>query len=157
MPCGTSSPSGTDSTSTPATRAELPAVETRFAFVHEGLSGFAMIRGEPGMRMVGHFQVHALTQLTGYGPVQVLLHVSVSDRRPLREPASAFHDLTLEVSRREDGVDDPEPAGILGAQPLGEVVELLGFAPASQPGEKPCPAVVSAQRDPGDAAGHPPP
>src|SRR5260370_31838185 len=79
-----------------ASRGGLPAVETRFALVHEGLSGFAMIRGKPGMHMVGHFQVHALTQLAGYGPVQVLLHVSVSDRRPLREPASAFHDLTLE-------------------------------------------------------------
>src|SRR5260370_19714945 len=84
------SPSGTDSTSTPATRAELPAVETRFAFVHEGLSGSAMIRGEPGVHMVGHFQVHALTQLTAYRPLQVLLHVSVSGPRPLPGPASAF-------------------------------------------------------------------
>jgi hypothetical protein len=57
-PAGTS---GADSTSTPASRAELPAVETRFAFVHEGLSGFAMIRGEPGVHVVGHFQVHAVT------------------------------------------------------------------------------------------------
>ena len=58
--------------------AGLPAVETWLAFVHEGLSGFAMILGEPGVHMVGHFQVHALTQLTGYGPVQVLLHVPVT-------------------------------------------------------------------------------
>src|SRR5260221_6226810 len=73
----------------PASRAELPAVETRFAFVHEGLSGFAMILGEPGVHVVGRFQVQAVTQFAGYGPVQVFLHVAVSDRRPLRQPASA--------------------------------------------------------------------
>jgi len=43
----------------------LPAVETWFAFVHEGLSGFVMILGEPGVHVVGHFQVHALAQLAG--------------------------------------------------------------------------------------------
>ena len=59
----------------PASSAELPAAETRFAFAREGLSGLAMILGEPGARMVGYFQVHAVTQLAGYGPVQVLLHV----------------------------------------------------------------------------------
>ena len=39
----------------------LPAVEARLAFVDEGLSGFAVVLGEPGVRMVGHFQVHAFT------------------------------------------------------------------------------------------------
>jgi hypothetical protein len=90
-----------------ALRGELTAVEMRFAFVHEGLSGFAVILGEPGVHMVGHFQVHAVTQLAGYGPVQVLLHVAVGNRRPLREPVSTVHDLPLEVGWREDGVDDP--------------------------------------------------
>ena len=46
---------------------ELPAVETRFAFVHEGLSGLVMILGEPGVHMVGRFQVHAVTQLDPAG------------------------------------------------------------------------------------------
>ena len=68
----------------PARVAGLPAAETRFAFVDEGLSGFAVVLGEPGVRMMGHFQVHAFTEFAGYGPVQVLLHVAVSDRRPLR-------------------------------------------------------------------------
>src|SRR5436190_19257821 len=94
----------------------LPAVEARLAFVDEGLSGFAVVLGEPGVRMVGHFQVHAFTQLAGYGAVQVLLHVAVSDRRPLRQPAGALHDLPFEVDGREDGVDDPEPLGFLGTQ-----------------------------------------
>jgi hypothetical protein len=75
----------------------LPAAETWFAFFGEGSSGFAVILGEPGVRMMGHFQIHALTQLAGYGPVQVLLHVAVSDRRPLRQPACPFHYLPLEV------------------------------------------------------------
>src|SRR5580704_11737302 len=139
--------------SMPASRGGLPALDTRLAFVHEGLSGFTMILREPGVHMVGHFQVHAVAQLAGYGPVQVLLHVAVSNRRPLREPTGAFHYLPLEVGWREDGVDDPQPAGVLGAQPLGEVVELFGFAAAYQPGEKPCPAVVSGEPDPGEGGG----
>jgi hypothetical protein len=57
----------------PVGRGGLPAVETRFAFVHEGLSGLAMILGEPGVHMVGRFQVHAVTQLSGYGPVSEAL------------------------------------------------------------------------------------
>ena len=112
-----------------------------------------MILGKPGVHMVGHFQVHAVTQFAGYRPVQVLLHVAVSDRRPLRQPASTFHDLPLEVGWPEDGVDDPEPLGVLGAQPFGEVVEFLGFAATHEPGEKPGPAVVSGERDPGEGGG----
>src|SRR5207248_3979942 len=108
----------------------LPAAETRFAFVDEGLGGFAVVLGEPGVRVVGHFQVHAFTQLAGYGAVQVFLHVAVSDRRPLGQPAGALHDLPFEVDGREDGVDDPEPLGFGGAEPLGEVVELFGLAAA---------------------------
>lgn len=33
-------------------------METRFAFAHEGLSGLAVILGEPRMHMVCRFQVH---------------------------------------------------------------------------------------------------
>src|SRR6185437_1646821 len=89
--------------SMPAGRDGLPAAETRFAFVDKGLSGFAVVLGEPGVRMVGHFEVHAFTQLAGNGAVQVLLHVAVSNRRPLRQPAGALHDLPFEVDGREDG------------------------------------------------------
>jgi hypothetical protein len=112
-----------------------------------------MILGEPGVHVVGHFQVHAVTQLTRYGSVQVLFHVAVGDRRPSGQPVSTFHNLLLEVGGREDGVDDAEPLGVLGAQPLREVVELFGFAAAHQPGEKPCPAVVSGERNLGEGGG----
>ena len=44
-----------------ASRVGLPAVEMRFALFREGSGGFAMILGEPGVHVVGHFQVHALT------------------------------------------------------------------------------------------------
>src|SRR5579863_1442389 len=75
----------------------LPAAETRFALVHEGLGGFAMILGEPGVHVMGHFQVHALTQLARYGPVQILLHIPERDRWPSRQPTSPVHDFPLEV------------------------------------------------------------
>src|ERR1044072_4011509 len=80
----------------------LPAAEMRFAFVDEGLSGFAVVLGEPGVGVAGHFQVHAFAQFAGNGAVQVLLHVAVSDRRPLGQPAGALHDLPFEVDGRED-------------------------------------------------------
>ena len=94
-------------------RGGLPALETRLAFVHEGFSGFTMILREPGVHMVGHFQVHAVAELAGYGPVQVLLHVAVSNPRPLREPARSITSRS-KLGWREDGVDDPQPAGVLG-------------------------------------------
>ena len=82
-----------------AGRGRSPAAETRFALVDEGPGGLTVVLGEPGVHMVGHFEVQALAQLAGHRPVQVLLHVAVGDRRPLGQPASPRHDLLLEVRR----------------------------------------------------------
>ena len=38
----------------------LPAAEARFALLHEGLGGLAVVLGERGVDMVGNFEVHAL-------------------------------------------------------------------------------------------------
>src|SRR5215470_6736340 len=105
--------------------------------------------------MVGDFQIHAFAEFACYGPVEVLLHVAVGDRWSFGQPVSACHDFPLEVGRRKDGIDDSEPLGLFRADALGEVVELFGFAAAYQPGEKPGPAVVSGERDPGEGRGQP--
>src|SRR5215469_13691132 len=57
----------------------LPAAEARLALGHEGLGGLAVVIGQPGVHVVGHLEVHAVPQLAGHGPVQVLLHVAVGD------------------------------------------------------------------------------
>src|SRR5262245_2467398 len=59
-----------------------PALEARFALAGERLGGLAVVVGERGVHMVGNFEVHAFAEFACYGPVEVLLHVAVSDRRP---------------------------------------------------------------------------
>ena len=53
---------------TTASRVGLPAVEAWFAFFHEGLGGLAVVFGEPGVHVVGHLQVHAVSKLAGRRP-----------------------------------------------------------------------------------------
>jgi EmrB/QacA subfamily drug resistance transporter len=94
--------------------ADLPAVKPRVALRHEGLGGLAVVLGERRVHVVRDFEVHAVAQLAGDGPVQVFLHVAISDRRAFGQSASPRHHFPLEAGRRKDGVDDPESLGILG-------------------------------------------
>ncbi len=83
-----------------------------------------MILGEPGVHMVGHLQVHAVTQLAGYGLVQVLL------------PSShGFH-----TGRGHADLASGGPAGAAITHPR-----------ACQPSAPQCPAALWAAAEPPDA------
>src|SRR5207247_8134653 len=56
----------------------LLALEAGFALVYECLGGLAVVVGEPGVHVVGDFEVHAFAEFACDGPVEVLLHVAVS-------------------------------------------------------------------------------
>ena len=40
-------------------------MEAGLAFVHERLGGFAVVVGEPGVHVVGNFEVHAFAEFAG--------------------------------------------------------------------------------------------
>jgi hypothetical protein len=48
-------------------------LEARFALIHERLGGLTVVVGEPGVDMVGNFEVHAFAEFACHGAVQVLL------------------------------------------------------------------------------------